>query len=385
MMNPQGSFNILADDLSRLNQPGPVFVTFGETMLRDTPADMQRAERTRRLDVSLSGSEHILAVGLARLGISCRYITRAPDNPYGRMLQNVTREQWVDADYMVWAPKTELMGRYIFELGRTPRRTMAWYQRRHSAASLLDAGMVDWQSALAAAKLFHVSGITPGLAMHSGYERNYNLAAMEEALAARPDGCLVGMDINYRSTLWPPEVCSQVLTPIITGHVDYLITTIEDMARLYGMDCGGTGAEAIQKGDLGQLRDSDLKDFASRVMERFRTKVVGITIRYPDSFERHRWESAALDDKGNFVRSAEVRPIVLWDRIGGGDTWNAGFYYGLLSTEESGQGIAKGVVVGDAISRLQQTLMFDLGIVTKEEVQALMDADLFGGGKRESR
>jgi hypothetical protein len=30
-------------------------------------------------------------------------------------------------------------------------------------------------------------------------------------------------------------------------------------------------------------------------------------------------------------------------------------------------------------------MMFDLGIVTKEEVQALIDADKTGGGKRESR
>jgi hypothetical protein len=29
--------------------------------------------------------------------------------------------------------------------------------------------------------------------------------------------------------------------------------------------------------------------------------------------------------------------------------------------------------------------MFDLGIITKEEVQALMEADVTGGGKRESR
>lgn len=384
-MGQQTTFNILQDDLNRFDGPDPVFVTFGETMVRDTPADLQRAERTRRLDISLSGSEHILAVGLARLGVSSRYITRTPDNPYGRMLANTTREQGVDAGYFVWAPKTELMGRYIFELGRTPRRTMAWYQRRHSAASLLDAGMVDWSTALAGARLFHVSGITPGLAEHSGYARNYNLAAMEEALEARPDGCLVGMDFNYRATLWPPEACRRVLTPIITDHVDYLITTIEDMARIYGLDCGGVSAETIVRGDLGRLSDGDVKSFAAQVMDRFKVKVVGVTIRHPDSFERHRWESAALDDGGNFSRSADIRPIVLRDRIGGGDTWNSGFYYGLLTEDDSGRGIEKGIRVGDAISRLQQTLMFDLGIVTREEVQALMDADLTGGGKRESR
>jgi hypothetical protein len=42
------TLNILADDLTALNAQGPAFVTFGEVMVRDTPADDERLERTRR-------------------------------------------------------------------------------------------------------------------------------------------------------------------------------------------------------------------------------------------------------------------------------------------------------------------------------------------------
>ncbi|MDP2974899.1 MAG: sugar kinase [Anaerolineales bacterium] len=378
-------YNLLQDDLSTFSGKEPVFVTFGETMVRDTPADMQRAERTRQINISLSGSEHILSVGLARLGIPCRYITRVPDNPYGWMLRDSCREHGVDASYFVWANKAELMGRYIYEIGRTPRQSTAWYQRKHSAASLLGAGMVNWPAALRDARLFHVSGITFGLAPHSGYARNHNLEAFQEALAAKPAGCKVGMDFNYRGTLWNAEECRKVMTPVITDHVDWFITTIEDMAKIYGMDCGQYSADAINRGDIGPLTDADLKTFAGQVQDRLKVSVVGITIRYPDSFEVHRWESVALDEHGNFFRSPAIKPIVLWDRIGGGDTWNSGFYYGLLTEPDSARGIEKGVLVGDAISRLKQTVMFDLPIVTREEVQALMKADVSGGGKRESR
>ncbi|MDP3184064.1 MAG: hypothetical protein Q8M58_02205, partial [Anaerolineales bacterium] len=161
--------------------------------------------------------------------------------------------------------------------------------------------------------------------------------------------------------------------------------TIEDMAKIYGMDCGQYSADAINRGDIGLLTDADLKTFAGQVQDRLKVSVVGITIRYPDSFEVHRWESVALDEHGNFFRSPAIKPIVLWDRIGGGDTWNSGFYYGLLTEPDSARGIEKGVLVGDAVSRLKQTVMFDLPIVTREEVQALMKADVSGGGKRESR
>jgi len=46
----------------------------------------------------------------------------------------------INTDYIVWASKTEPIGRYLYELGRTPRKSMGYYQRMYSAASKLGAG-----------------------------------------------------------------------------------------------------------------------------------------------------------------------------------------------------------------------------------------------------
>ena len=175
------------------------------------------------------------------------------------------------------------------------------------------------------------------------------------------------------------------MTPVMTEHVDLLVTTIEDMAKLYGMSCGRYSAKQIEDGDIGPIEDDDIRSFAVQIHRQFETKIVAITIRYPDSFEQHRWESAVVGADGSFFRSPAVRPITLLDRLGGGDTWNAGFYYGLLTEGLTASGLAKGVLVGDAATRLQQTLMFDLPIVGKAEIQALMRSDVAGGGKRISR
>jgi 2-dehydro-3-deoxygluconokinase len=191
------------------------------------------------------------------------------------------------------------------------------------------------------------------LSTHSGYERNYLLEAFQEAIQAKPADCLVGLDFNYRGTLWSPAQCAQVMTPLVTDHVDVLITTIEDMAKIYGTGCGKLSAEAIVNGDIDRLEDEDIQ--------------------------------AAMDAQGHFYRSAQVRSIVLKDRLGGGDTWNSGFYYGLLTEAGRATAIQKGVLVGDAATRLKQTLMYDLPIVTKQEIQALMQADVAGGGKRTAR
>ena len=377
-------YQIEQDDLSDLDN-APVFVTFGETMVRETPADMERPERTRQVYLSMAGSEFTLAVGLSRLGISCSYITRVPNNPYGRSLRNIARENGVNADYFVWAPKTEPIGRLIYEIGRTPRKDIGVYQRKYSAASRLGVGMVDWKAALKDARLFHTSGISFGLSVHSEYERNYNYEAFLEAVAAKPDGCWTGLDFNYRGTLWSRDQARAIMTPLVGDHIDVLITTIEDMAGLYGIACGQYSAKQVVDGDIGHLEDDDIRAFAAEVMKIFDVKIVAITIRYPDTFEQHRWESAAMNADGHFFRSPAVKPIVLLDRLGGGDTWNAGFYYGLLTENFSSEGLDKGVLVGDAATRLKQTSMFDLPIIDKADVQALMKSDVVGGGKRTSR
>jgi 2-dehydro-3-deoxygluconokinase len=379
------TIDVLHDDPSALQGGGARFVTFGEVMVRDTPADTERLERTRQVYLSMAGSEYTLAMGLSRLGVPSAFITRVPDNPYGWQVRDIAREQGLNTDHFVWAPKGEPIGRYLYELGRTPRPTTGWYQRMYSAASRLGAGMVDWPAALADCRLLHTSGITFGLATHSGYTQNYLLDALYEALEARPAGCLVGLDYNYRSTLWSKEECTAALTPILRDHVDILITTIEDMAGLYGMGAGRFSAEEIVRGDFGPLDDEDLRAFMGDIHTRFDTQVVAVTIRYPDTFEEHRWESAAMDAQGHYFRSPAVRRIVLLDRLGGGDTWNAGFYYGLLTEADPARRLEKGVMVGDAATCLKQTLMFDLPIVTRQEIQALLTAWAQGGGKRTAR
>ena len=377
--------NILQDELTKLSPDRCTFVTFGETMIRDTPADNERPERTRLVHLSMAGSEYTLAIALSRLGIGTTYITRVPDNPYGKALRDIARSQGINTDYFVWAPKTEPIGRFIYEIGCTPRKDVGIYQRMYSAASRLGAGMVDWEHALKNACLFHTSGITFGLATHSGYDQNYAYEAFIEALSHKPEGCLVGLDFNYRATLWSKEQAKAVMTPLTQKYVDVLITTIEDMAMIYDIGCGQYSAQQIIAGDIDRFDDNDIQIFARDVMDLLSVKILAITIRYPDSFEEHRWESAAMDSEGNYFRSPSIKEIVLSDRLGGGDTWNAGFYYGLITSMSTSEGIKKGVLVGDAFTRLQQTLMFDLPIVDKREIQSLLNEDVLGGGKRTSR
>ena len=248
-------------------------------MVRDTPADMQRLECTRQVHISMAGSEITSAIFLARFGIPSAYVTRVPDNPYGWLLRDIARAQGVNTDHIVWALKAEPIGRFLYEIGRTPRRDVGWYQRMYSAASRLGAGM-DGKGLAARLPVpsclrYH---LWPG--SDSNYERNYLLEAFQEVMDAKPANCIVGLDFNYRATLWAKNQCTAVMTPLVTDHVDVLITTIENRLRsCTGLAAAGIVRRRSTQGDIGELGDDDIKAFAQEVNERFRTKIVAVTIR----------------------------------------------------------------------------------------------------------
>jgi sugar/nucleoside kinase (ribokinase family) len=112
--------DITDDDLDRFAGRGPAFVTYGEVMVRDTPADEEGLERTRLVHLSLAGSEYSVAIGLSRPGIPCGYVTRVPDNVSGRAVRDIAREQGVDTAPIVWPGTYSLAP----ALCSTPRQPM---------------------------------------------------------------------------------------------------------------------------------------------------------------------------------------------------------------------------------------------------------------------
>ena len=80
------------------------------------------------------------------------------------------------------------------------------------------------------------------------------------------------------------------------------------------------------------------------------------------------------------VRSAAAgRDVVLVDA----HPWGGGIE--MMAGTDAEAGLRKGVLVGDAFTCLKQTLMFDLPIVTRDEVEALLKTYVEGGGRRTVR
>jgi 2-dehydro-3-deoxygluconokinase len=319
----------------------PDVITFGEAMLRLAPADFERLEQASNLKVSVGGSELTVAAGVARLGLPTGWVSRLPDNALGRMAQNKAREFGVDTRHVVWT-KADRMGIYFVEYGASPRASGVLYDRSHSAISHIQPKDVDWAEVFHGARWFHTSGITPALSDDSA-------AATRLALqAAKAAGLTVSYDLNYRAKLWSTEKARAVQEPFME-FVDVLITTEEDTQRVFGI----VGA--------------DYKAVAKELAERFGFKVVTVTLRGTPSVWRNDWSAFAYAE-GRYVEDVTYQ-IEIVDRLGGGDTYSAGFIYGYIT-----DGVDKAVRLGNAFSALKQTSWSDFNWATRQEAESLLQS-----------
>jgi 2-dehydro-3-deoxygluconokinase len=317
----------------------PDVVTFGECMLRLSPPDFQRLEQATQLNITVGGSELNVAAGVARLGLSSTWVSRLPENPLGRMVRNKAREMGVDTSHLLWT-KEDRLGLYFVEYGASPRASSVLYDRGMSAIACIQPGEVRWKAVFEGCRLFHVSGITPALS-DSAAE-----ATAEAISAAKACGALVSYDLNYRAKLWSQEKARQVQTPFM-DDVDILITTEEDTERVFGI----TG--------------DDYRQVARKLADEFEIDVVAITLRGTPSVWRNTWSALAYSN-GKYYDDGEYE-IEVVDRVGSGDTFSAGFLFGLLT-----QDVARGVKVGNAFAALKHSSWGDFNWTTLEETEALI-------------
>ncbi len=332
----------------------PDVVTFGEAMIRLSPPHFQRLEQTTSLDVQIGGGELNVAVGVTRLGLKSAWISRLPKNALGRLLENRVRQAGVDTSHLIWADGARV-GLYFVEFGAAPRASSVLYDRQQSAISQIKSGEVDWKKAFAGARWFHTSGITPALSDPAA-------EVTKEALkAAKQAGLTVSYDLNYRGKLWSPEKAQAIQEPLM-DFVDVLITTEEDTSVVFKIKAEGKTGE---KG-FAHVSAESYKEVAKKLQEKFKFKAVAITLRENPLVWRNTWTAIAYAD-GKFYDDIKYE-LEIVDRLGGGDSFSAGFIYGSLVKKS----YAEGVRYGNAFSALKHTTPGDFNWASLAEVEGLL-------------
>ncbi|MFI5954324.1 sugar kinase [Cryptosporangium sp. NPDC051539] len=178
---------------------GKPIVCVGEAMAVLTPARDVPLRDASEFVRTIGGAELNVALTLAGLGVSAAWLSRLGDDGFGQHVLAVASAAGVDVG-AVESDGTRPTGLYVKAPGTAvdgSRRSAMLYYRDGSAASALSPAYLSRPavaSALAAAGVVHVSGITPGL--------SDDAAAFCDALpAACPDAVLT-VDLNYRPALW---------------------------------------------------------------------------------------------------------------------------------------------------------------------------------------
>ena len=329
-------------------------VTFGEAMVRLAPPDFKRLEQTTSVDVTIGGSEFNIAIGAARLGLRTAWISRLADNPLGRMIRNKAREHGVDTSHVAWSKK-DRCGLYFLEFGASPRASKVVYDRANSAIANIKPGEVDWKKALTGARAFMVSGITPAL---SSTARE---TTMEAVKAAKACGCKVVVDLNYRKNLWPPEDANKCMEPLMRD-TDILSTTEEDTKVVLGIEASKPKSKGSSE-EFEEVAAESYKEVAEKLDKKFGFEAIVITLRENPLVWRNTWTAIGYA-KGTLYRTRKYE-LEIVDRVGGGDSFTAGFLYGYLSGD-----IQRGVDYGVAFSALKHSFPGDINWCTLEEVEA---------------
>ena len=336
------------------------FVSLGALVHRLDPGIIPFRKATE-CQIHVSGGEFNVAANLSdcfrlQTGVASAMV----DYPIGDLIAERVRAMGVKPFYKhfkhdgVNGPN---MATVYSDRGQGLRAPVVFYNRCNEAAAQLKPGDFDWtQIFKGGARWFHSGGIFAALSPTTAE------VIIEGMKAAKAAGAVVSFDLNYRAKLWNisggHDRAVAVLDRIVK-NVDVLVGNEEDLQ----LGLGIPGPEVAAK---SKLDPSAFIGMIDKVVKKHpQVKIVATTLREVHSTNRHSWGAVAWVNGEIF--QAPTCELDVVDRVGGGDGYAAGFFYGLLSGETP----EDSVKLGWAHGALLTTYPGDTTMATLEQVKAM--------------
>jgi len=310
--------------------------------------------------IHVSGGEFNTAANLSDcFGLKTGVVSAMVNYPIGDLVSERVRAMGVQPFYKrfehdgVTGPNIAAV---YSDRGHGVRAPVVFYNRSNEAAARLKPGDFDWKAIFApGVRWFHSGGIFAALS-----ETTAELI-IEGMRAAKAASAVVSFDLNFREKLWKisggQDRALQVIGRIVE-NVDVLVGNEEDLQK--GLGIAGPEVAASSK-----LDPSAFFGMIQRVTERHpQIKIVATTLREVHSTNRHNWGAVAWIDGHTHV--APTCELNILDRVGGGDGFAAGFFYGLLAGDSN----EEAVKLGWAHGALLTTFPGDTTMATLEQVRA---------------
>ncbi len=346
------------------------FISLGALVHRLDPGLIPFRKATH-CDIHVSGGEFNCAANLADcFGMNTAVVSAMAEYPIGELIGERVKAMGVRAFYKrfkhngVNGPN---MAAVYSDRGLGVRAPVVFYNRCNEAAAQLKPGDFDWAAIFAGgARWFHSGGIFAALSATTSQ------VIIEGMKAAKAAGAIVSFDLNYRAKLWNlwggEAKAAEVINKIVE-NVDVLVGNEEDLQL--GLGIPGPEVAAKSKLDSGTFFG-----MIDNVVKRHpQIKVVATTLREVHSTNRHTWSAVAWIDGKTYA--APTCELDVFDRVGGGDGFAAGLFYGMLS----GEAPEECVKLGWAHGALLTTFPGDTTMASLDQVRAFAQ----GGSARIQR
>jgi 2-dehydro-3-deoxygluconokinase len=345
-------------------------VSLGALVHRLDP-DIIPFRKATQCKIHVSGGEFNVAANLAdcfrlNTGIASAMV----DYPIGDLIAERVRAMGVKPFYKRFAHNGvngPNMATVYSDRGFGVRPPVVFYNRANEAGALLKPGDFNWKEIFqGGVRWFHSGGIFAALSPTTSE------TVIEGMQAAKQAGAVVSFDLNYRAKLWNisggEQRAAEVLGRIVK-NVDVLVGNEEDLQK--GLAIPGQDVTAHSKLDPSAF----IKMIEFAVAKHPQIKVVATTLREVHSTNRHSWSAVAWVNGKTY--QAPVAELDVYDRVGGGDGFAAGFFYGLLT----GASPDEAVKLGWAHGALLTTFPGDTTMATLDQVKAFAK----GGSSRIQR
>ena len=310
--------------------------------------------------IHVSGAEFNVAANLADcFRLKTGIVSAMVEYPIGDLIAEGVRVKGVTPFYKLFAHdgvRGPNMATVYSDHGYGVRAPVVFYNRANEAAAELKPGDFDWNEIFqGGVRWFHSGGIFAALSATTSE------LIIEGMRAAKVAGAVVSFDLNYRQKLWNIWGGQEHAVPIfrrIVENVDVLVGNEEDLQE--ALDIPGPAI-----GRASALDSSTFVAMIEGVLARYpQIKVVATTLR----------DVASIDGETYTAPTCELDVI---DRVGGGDGFASGLFYGLLAGEEP----QAAVDLGWAHGALLTTFPGDTTMATLQQVRDLA----LGGSARVQR
>jgi 2-dehydro-3-deoxygluconokinase len=335
------------------------FVSIGALVHRLDPGIIP-FRKAAGCQIHVSGGEFNVAANLADcFRLQTGVATAIVDYPIGDLIAERVKAMGVKPFYKrfthdgVTGPN---MAAVYSDRGQGIRAPVVFYNRCNEAAAQLKPGDFDWKSIFSSGvRWFHSGGIFAALSETTAE------VIIEGMQAAKAAGAIVSFDLNYRAKLWNRcgghKRALEVLGRIVR-NVDVIVGNEEDLQ----MGLGIPGPEVAAKSKLDPSTFFGMIDQV--VKQHPQIRIVATTLREVHSTNRHNWGAVAWINGKTFV--APTCELDILDRVGGGDGFASGFFYGLLAGESE----EEAVKLGWAHGALLTTFPGDTTMATIDQVRA---------------